>query len=793
MIRHVCGVLLTLAVAAVPAAAQPYVYAVPATGLFRGIHVTSLPARLVTIDPASGEAIASLTLPGCLNAYGVAVRSDGLRVFVACGASGTTGAVFVIDPVAKQVVATRTLPGIAGGIAVTPAGDRLVVLLINAPGGSQVLDATSLTTLGNIAAPVSFGNVHRVVATNTTAYFEQSLRLSGAVIVASLADFTVTTTIDLGVDNVLDIAVTGDGSRLIVVSGNNKVSIVDTATNTVMTTLNAGDPSGFGGFGVAADAGARAYVSGTPGISTIDLPTGTFGTVLPPAGRGVLTINPDGTRLYAAPADATSTVSTIDIQAGTVLASAIVKGGTFDLATSTLSPAIAPDACSYAINLQASSPKPSAGTAPIGSPAGSSNWRVHVTALPDRCSWTTQSDVPWITFEYANGTGPDNVGVTVAPNTSGVQRVGTISIGGQTLTITQAGCSNPIIFFDRPAANATVSQPFPINGWAIDTCAPSGTGIEDPSGTLGYGRARPDVAAAFGSSQFTNSGFEFRNAFEFLPGPQDITVSFRDTVTGTGVNGTTRANVLPSIAPFGSIDTPAEGATVSGDMPLTGWVMDDVGLLGNVLVYRDSLPGEGSSPGTPGKLFVGVPTRVAGARPDVQALFPSYNDNDRAGFGLMVLTNALPNGGNGTFTFHVLVADRYTSIWLGPRTVTVDNAASPLPFGAVDLPAAGATVSGDIFVHGWALTPGSAIIPVDGTTIDVVIDGQVVGHPTYNQARPDVQALFPSYTNSAGPGGYFFLNTRTLSNGLHSIAWVVRDNAGNVRGIGSKYFTVQNQ
>ena len=253
-----------------------------------------------------------------------------------------------------------------------------------------------------------------------------------------------------------------------------------------------------------------------------------------------------------------------------------------------------------------------------------------------------------------------------------------------------------------------------------------------------------------------------------------------------------RANVLPSVAPSGAIDTPADGLTVAGDMPLTGWVIDDVGLVGDVLVYRDALAGEASSSGLPGKVFIGVGTRVTGARPDVQAAFPSYADNDRAGFGLMVLTNALPNGGNGTFTFHVQVADRYNVTWLGPRTVTVDNASSPLPFGAIDTPGSGQTVSGVILVQGWALTPGTATIPADGSTIDVVVDNAVVGHPTCNQSRPDVQALFPSYTNSSGAGAFFSFDTRTLSNGIHTIAWVVRDNAGHAKGIGSRYFTVSN-
>jgi hypothetical protein len=227
-------------------------------------------------------------------------------------------------------------------------------------------------------------------------------------------------------------------------------------------------------------------------------------------------------------------------------------------------------------------------------------------------------------------------------------------------------------------------------------------------------------------------------------------------------------------------------------MGLTGWVMDDVGLLGGPLIYREALPGEPTSPNTPGKVFLGGGTRVTGARPDVQSLYPSYADNDRAGFGAVILTNALPNGGNGTFRFWVLITDRFNITWLGPRTVTADNAHSPQPFGAMDTPGPGQTVSGDFLVQGWMLTPGTAMIPTDGSTIDVIVDGVSVGHPTYNLFRPDVQALFPAYTNSNGAGASFNLNTRTLSNGMHTLAWVVRDNQGHASGIGSRFFTVAN-
>jgi hypothetical protein len=130
---------------------------------------------------------------------------------------------------------------------------------------------------------------------------------------------------------------------------------------------------------------------------------------------------------------------------------------------------------------------------------------------------------------------------------------------------------------------------------------------------------------------------------------------------------------------------------------------------------------------------------------------------------------------------------------LGTRTINCDNDNAIQPFGALDTPAQGGIASGeDYLVWGWALTPMPNTIPVDGSTIDVWVDGENKGQPVYNLYRSDIAALFPGYTNSDGAVGYFYLDTTQLSNGLHTIQWTVSDDAGNFDGIGSRYFTVQN-
>jgi Leucine-rich repeat (LRR) protein len=241
---------------------------------------------------------------------------------------------------------------------------------------------------------------------------------------------------------------------------------------------------------------------------------------------------------------------------------------------------------------------------------------------------------------------------------------------------------------------------------------------------------------------------------------------------------------LEKAPPFGEFSTPIHGSTVSSSIAITGWALDDYGMDG-VKIYREQ---ENTL------VFIGNAIFAAGARPDVEAAYPGYPENDKAGWGYMMLTNLLPNGGNGTYVLHAIAADRWgKTTTLGTKTITVDNAHAVKPFGALDTPAQGGTASGSRFINwGWALTPPPNKIPTDGSTIGVRIDGVNIGHPTYNIYRSDIASLFPNYANSNGAVGYFFLDTLPYENGMHTIQWTAVDNGGNIDGIGSRYFKVDN-
>jgi len=247
-----------------------------------------------------------------------------------------------------------------------------------------------------------------------------------------------------------------------------------------------------------------------------------------------------------------------------------------------------------------------------------------------------------------------------------------------------------------------------------------------------------------------------------------------------------------SLGPFGSFDTPEHGSIARGSIPVTGWALDDFGIV-SVKIYREKSAEAGEKTHS-ALVFIGEADFVENARPDVEEAFPGYPNNHAAGWGYMMLTNFLPNHGNGTFKIHAVAADvEGNQTTLGIKTIICDNANAVKPFGTIDTPTQGGTASGKEFVNfGWALTPLPNTIPTDGSTITVWVNGVPLGHPVYNRYRADIAALFPGYNNSNGAVGHYFLDTTQYKNGMHTIQWTVTDDAGNRDGIGSRYFTVQN-
>jgi hypothetical protein len=412
---------------------------------------------------------------------------------------------------------------------------------------------------------------------------------------------------------------------------------------------------------------------------------------------------------------------------------------------------------------------------------------------------------------------------------------------------TKAGASGALLSVTDPQSITIGSSGEP-SAWAVAADQPwvqlssgSGTG----AGMLTVSIVNPNNV--IGGSTALSSTITLTPATAGLAtSTVTVTLTVMQTSTGTA-------------APFGQVDTPAQNATgVVGAIGVTGWALDDIGVTG-VKIYRSclSVDNPASCQVVLGRsvVFVGDASFLSGARPDIEAAFPSYPQAYRAGWGMQILTNMLPHipsgspvGGQGAMTLYAFATDSGGQMSLlgrawspaapddafsAPTTVTLANDSIAKPFGTIDTPALGATVSGSLANFGWVLTPDSnttadgtdILIPLNGSTITVYIDGVATGTISYNNCRgtvgnpvpagvycnDDISNIFgqttpqPTLTTrtsnptrfrnldaARGAIGVFGINTSILTNGIHSIAWGVSDSAGRVEGIGSRNFFVQN-
>ena len=103
-----------------------------------------------------------------------------------------------------------------------------------------------------------------------------------------------------------------------------------------------------------------------------------------------------------------------------------------------------------------------------------------VTA-PAACGWIVTVSQPWITVSPASGSGTTTVNFAVAPNAGGF-RSGTLTIGGTTFTLNQAGVSAA-----APAPPASPTCTLTLQPVSTSTSAAGGTGVVSITTAAGCG------------------------------------------------------------------------------------------------------------------------------------------------------------------------------------------------------------------------------------------------------------------------------------------------------------------
>jgi glucose/arabinose dehydrogenase len=202
--------------------------------------------------------------------------------------------------------------------------------------------------------------------------------------------------------------------------------------------------------------------------------------------------------------------------------------------------------------------------------------------------------------------------------------------------------SAPLLNIDQPSDGASVSQPFAITGWAIDRAATSSTGIDavhvwvfpatgaPPQfvGAAQLGGGRPDVAQAFGGSQFATSGWGLFGR-GLAPGDYRLMAFGLTRATGTfSIASAVDIHVVQSS--LVAVDAPGNNATVNRPFVIGGWAIDRAAPSGTGIdtIHIWGFP---VSPGG-AAVFLGVPN--FGERPDVAAAFGSQFR--ASGYGLLV-------------------------------------------------------------------------------------------------------------------------------------------------------------
>jgi Kelch motif len=343
------------------------------------------------------------------------------------------------------------------------------------------------------------------------------------------------------------------------------------------------------------------------------------------------------------------------------------------------------------------------------------------------------------------------------------------NVGGQTCG---ANCGSFSVVgpsdleLNGPSNGSVLNAPFTVIGWALNTAAPSGTGVDAvhvyafPSGggagifigVATYGLSRPDVGAIFGS-QFTNSGFSLTGGGSLAPGPYTLAIYGRNALLETfDVVRTVNITIAAPVSnPFIDLDTPREGLVVTSSFEVVGWALDLGSPTGTGVdtVQFYVFPNNGASPG----VFMGTGTYGL-SRPDVAAFFgdPRFTNT---GFHF-----SITGLGPGAYLLGVYGRSTVTGTFSVVKTIHFTVNATALM--AANPPEAEAVITSPSFIiGGWSIDRSVESTLQSGTGVDAL---HVYAYPNpgsgeppiflgvagYGYSRPDVAALYGSRYDPSG-------------------------------------------
>lgn len=235
----------------------------------------------------------------------------------------------------------------------------------------------------------------------------------------------------------------------------------------------------------------------------------------------------------------------------------------------------------------------------------------------------------------------------------------------------------------------------------------------------------------------------------------------------------------------GAIDSPADGATVFGVVPVRGWFLDTTPV-DNIQIFVDGQCANLDDSGCHNLAQLNIP------RPDVILDHPDFSPNATPNPGFLGYF-AASHYSDGPHTLAVVATESNNPgnpVTFATITINVSNSINQAPLGDIESPTGEAGVvegaNSAFLVQGWALDDTA----VDH--VDVLVDGHDVVRAICCSPRPDIQAIYPGVPNSLYSGWSAYIDSTALINGTHTISVRATDNQGTSAIIGSRQVQVDN-
>lgn len=234
---------------------------------------------------------------------------------------------------------------------------------------------------------------------------------------------------------------------------------------------------------------------------------------------------------------------------------------------------------------------------------------------------------------------------------------------------------------NSPAEGDNLQDRAVVRGWAINNAMNNGTGVDHvhiyldapyPQGQLlgeaTYGLPRPDVAQAFGSSQFTNSGYDFVwDVSTLSEGTHSLYIYARNIKEEWSAPMVRTVTVLPPPIKM-DINSPAENVHISGQILVRGWAIHQASTSGtgisDVHVYLDAPYPQGQ--------LLGAATYGVERADVAQAFGERYR---MSGYEFLWDTSEISPGEHSLYIY--AKSNAISDLWSPPQKRTIQVLATP--------------------------------------------------------------------------------------------------------------------